>query len=268
MFKGDLGNRIAHVKRIIGQFDSVLLGFSGGVDSTLLLALCREILAEQVMAITVKHQAVDDEEMAESTKLARMLGAKHQVLDLSSTFGPIFRSNPSNRCYLCKRLIYQALLKQAQDHGWAAVLDASQADDLETDRPGLRALAELGIITPFKTAGLGKRDIRHISKLMDLPTYNKPAQPCWATRFPPGESIYPEKLHMVKKAESYLSELGLQNQRVRFCNGTACIEATPDSVAELFHAGVLAGLCGAFETVGFTGVYLDLPACLKRAPGP
>jgi uncharacterized protein len=259
-----LKEKFSCLKAIIRQNESVLVAFSGGVDSTLLLAVCHEVLADRVMAVTVRHSAVDEDEIADATKLARMLGVNHHILDVGLAFKPIFEVNPANRCYLCKQAIFQLLLARARQYGIETVMDASQADDLEEDRPGLQALAELGIITPLKVAGLGKRDIRRISKYMGLPTHDKPARPCLATRFPPGESIHKDKLIMVKQAESYLSELGLQNHRVRFRDGEARIEVPLNSVAGLLDADTVSALSTAFRAIGFSGIFLDLPGCLSR----
>lgn len=266
--EGVLQDKLSCLKAIIRQYRSVLVAFSGGVDSTFLLAVCREVLPDRVMAVTATHSAIEEDEISGAAKLAQMLGVNHRILDLDPAFRPLLEANPANRCYHCKRLIFRALLDQAGQCGVETVMDASQVDDAVGERPGLRALAELGICIPLKRAGLGKRDIRVISEYMGLPTYNKPARPCLATRFPAGEPIRRDTLTMVVRAESYLAELGLQNHRVRFDGGGARIEAPLDSVSVLFDADAASALSAAFKAIGFSAVYLDLPGCLGRQNDP
>jgi len=253
-----LTNKLNSLKAIIRQYQRVLVAFSGGVDSTLLLTVCNQVLPDGVTAVTVKTIAHPEKEIRQAAELAQRLGVKHYTLDAGVISRPIFEENPVNRCYFCKRLLFKLLLSEARIQNIDAVLDGSHLDDREEERPGIRALQELGIASPFKQAGLGKTDIRLISKQLGLPVHDKPAQPCLATRFLPGERIDEHKLSMVELAEDYLARQGLVNHRVRYRNGEARIEATSEGMAKLMDMDSIQAHREALLVLGFSGICLDL----------
>ena len=250
--------KLDRLKSRIKPYRSVLVAYSGGVDSTLLLSVSAQVLGSEVTAVTVRHMAHSDEEMLAARQLTQALGVRHHILDASAACRPLFNQNDAERCYLCKRLIFEMLLAEAGRYDIEAVLDGSHTEDLTEERPGMRALAELGIAMPLREAGLNKRDIRLISKYLSLPTYNKPARPCLATRFPPGEAIDDSKLQMVQKAETYLAGLGIEDCRVRYRDGEARIETTRAGLSILLDMGILTGLDETLSAIGFSGVLLDL----------
>lgn len=250
--------KLDRLKTVVGKYRSVLVAYSGGVDSTLLLALSAQVLGTRVTAVSVRHLAHSGEEILAAARLAGNMGVRHFVMDATAASQPIFNRNPAERCYLCKRLIYEMLLAEAQNQNIEVVLDGSHGDDMEDERPGLRALNELGIAMPLKEAGLNKHDIRSISKYMDLPNYNQPARPCLATRFATGERIDLRKLEMVKLGEDYLKNLGIRDFRVRYRDGEARIETAREEIGMLLSLEVVDALNRAFSDLGFKGVFLDL----------
>ena len=255
-----LAEKLNCLKKIIGQYQRILVAFSGGVDSTLLLTVCNQVLPGRVTAVTVKTIADREKEIRQAAELAQSLGVRHYTLDATEISRPIFAENPVNRCYFCKRLIFERLQAEARSQDIDAVVDGSHLDDREEERPGIRALRELGIVTPFKQAGLDKNDIRLISKQLGLPTHDKPAQPCLATRFLPGERIDESKLSMVELAEDYLARQGLVNHRVRYRNGEARIETNSEGMAKLLDINTIDALREALLALGFSGICLDLNA--------
>ncbi len=245
------------LRSIIQPYRSALVAFSGGVDSTLLLTVTKQVLGSAVTAVTVRHMAHSEEEMLAAVEIAHGLGVRHHILDVTTVSRRIFETNPIDRCYHCKRLIFEMLLAEAREHDMQTVLDGSHAGDLEQDRPGLRALKELGISMPLQEAGLNKADIRLISRHLGLSTHDKPARPCLATRFLPGETIDQQKLGMIQKAESYLAGLGLYDCRVRFRNGEARIETTREGMDLLLNLEVVDAVNDVFSKLGFSGILLD-----------
>lgn len=250
--------KLDRLKTVVGQYQSALVAYSGGVDSTLLLALSAQVLGTGVTAVTVRHLAHSEEDILAASRLAADIGVSHFVIDATTASQTIFNLNPVERCYLCKRLIYEMLLAEAQKLNIEVVLDGSHGDDMEDERPGLQALSELGIAMPLREAGLNKIDIRSISKCLGLPNYDQPARPCLATRFTTGERIDVKKLEMVKLGEDYLKSLGIRDFRVRYRDGEARIETVREEIGILLNTEVIDALNRAFTALGFTGVFLDL----------
>jgi uncharacterized protein len=251
-----LNAKLDKLKRRLSELDSLLVAFSGGVDSTFLMSFARDVLGDEVTAVTVSTAFHDPRELEEARRLAETLGTRHITTTLDILAEPDVITNPPNRCYFCKKAIMGELLQIARDEGIAHVAEGSNADDAEAYRPGIRALAELGIISPLRDAGLDKADIRELSRRMGLPTWDKPAAPCLATRFPYGYEISRGDLERVLAAEEYLEKRGLQRLRVRDYGDTARIEVAPEDINELIE--YRNEIVDNLKALGYTYVTLDL----------
>lgn len=219
-----LDEKYGRLRGILSRMGPVLVAFSGGTDSTFLARAAAEVLGSRVLAVTVVSSLMPEAEIKEAVLLARRIKVRHR--SVRQRLGKAVRNNAPDRCYLCKKKIFSGLLKLARRLGFACVVDGSNTDDLADYRPGTRALRELGIRSPLREAGLGKRDIRRLSRRMGLPTWDKPALACLASRFPYGEGLTDRKLRTVERAEAALRALGLSQLRVRH-HGELCRIETP-----------------------------------------
>jgi uncharacterized protein len=217
----------------LGSLGSACLAYSGGVDSTFLAAVAAEVLGRKFLAVTAVSETYPESERREAGRLARRLGFRHRFIKTSELGIPGFSANPPDRCYHCKRELFGKLVGLARRGGFAALLDGQNADDIADYRPGARAAAELGVLSPLKAAGLAKREIRELSREMGLPTWKKPAQACLASRVPYGQAITVGKLRRIAAAEEFLRGLGLGQLRVRDHDRLARIEVPPADVARL-----------------------------------
>ena len=248
--------KLGLLKRILADMEGVLIACSGGVDSTFLLRVALEVLGENVLAVTAKSPIHPASESAAAGELARRLGARHLFVETDELDDPEFARNPPERCYLCKRSLFARLKELAEEHGLTEVLEGSNYDDLGEHRPGLRALRELGVRSPLAEAGLTKAEIRALSRQMGLPTWDKPAQACLATRFPYGELLTPEKLRRVEEAEEFLRSLGLGQLRVRTHDLLARIEVSQNEMPRLLHEA--GRVVEELKKLGYTYFTLDL----------
>lgn len=239
--------------------DSVLVAFSGGVDSTLLLKVAIDTLGqERVVAFTEDSPLHQAWEMVEAKSLAAQLKVRHIIVTADELAISEFVANPPNRCYLCKRVLYGDCQSRAAELGLQQVIDGSTADDLHDYRPGRQALSELGIRSPLCEAGLGKEEIRAASRALGLPTWNKQALACLASRFPYGVEITRERLRQVEACETYLRDLGLSTFRVRYHHEVARIEVAESDLPRMVDPEVRSSLVDFFRQAGFTYVTLDL----------
>ena len=245
------------LESILAAAGSVVLGYSGGVDSTLLLRKSLDVLGpENVLAITAASATYADEEVDEAVRLAEWLGAPHERLRSTELEDEGFLLNPPERCYYCKADLYGDLVAIASARGFRAVIDGSHAEDALDFRPGLRALDERGVLSPLKEAGFTKADIRDLSRKLELPTADKPANACLASRFPYGEAITTEKLGRVGRAERVLREAGFPVVRVRHHGDVARIEVPPEDRPRL--VATAEGIVARLKELGYVWVACDL----------
>lgn len=260
--------KYARLKEIIQNLGSVLVAFSGGVDSTFLLRVARDVLGDRAAAITIDAPFHSRYEIGEAQRLAAATGARHLQLDVHGLQVDGLDGNPPDRCYLCKKAVFSLCREQMLAGGFRFLVDGSNADDVHDYRPGRRALAELEVRSPLLEAGLEKTEIRELSRMLGLDTWDKPALACLLTRFPHGERITVERLAMVEQCEEYLRSRGFGMFRVRAHGETARIELLPAELERMLAADVRAGVAEFFHAAGFRYVSLDLDGYRCGAMNP
>lgn len=246
------------LKVIVREMGSLLVAFSGGVDSTLLLKVAHDELGDHAAAITIDAPFHSRHEIEEARRLARELGVRHFILHTHDREIEGLDANPPDRCYICKKEVFGLCLEMARQNGFAVLADGSNTDDLKDYRPGRRALEELGVASPLLQAGFTKSDIRELSRILGLETSEKPALACLLTRFPHGEDITTHRLGMVEQCEDYLRQKGFGLFRVRAHGGTARIEVTGDELSRLVETGMREEVTAFFHDAGFAFVTVDM----------
>ncbi|MBQ6163046.1 MAG: ATP-dependent sacrificial sulfur transferase LarE [Clostridia bacterium] len=239
-------------------FGSVAVAFSAGVDSTFLLYAARQALGENVLAVTARSASFPRRELNEAVAFCGKNGITQVLIDSDEQEIDGFRRNPPDRCYLCKRALFEKIIAVANERGIPVVAEGSNLDDEGDYRPGMRAIAELGVRSPLREVGLTKSEIRALSREFGLPTWNKPSFACLASRFVYGETISDGKLRMVEQAEQLLLDLGFRTVRVRIHGTLARIETSPEEIARLADPEMREKIVPAFKSFGFTYVSLDL----------
>lgn len=240
------------------RLGSTAVAFSGGVDSAYLLHMAHETLGDRAIAVTVRASAFPRRETAEAEDFCARRGIRQVWVDLDVLEIPGFAENPPDRCYLCKRQLFRRIQDVAAEQGMAIVSEGSNLDDEGDYRPGMRAIAELGVASPLRTAGLTKADIRALSREAGLPTWAKPSLACLASRFVYGESITREGLERVDRSEQLLAELGFTQARVRVHGTMARIELLPEEFPRLLEPENRTRVVQTLRGLGFSYVALDL----------
>ena len=250
--------KLENLKESIRRMGSLAVAYSGGVDSTFLLKVAHDVLDANVIAVTARSSTYPEREFREATDFAQKIGVRHRVIVSEELDIAGFADNPVDRCYFCKRELFTKILDVARQSGLQYVADGSNIDDLGDYRPGMRAVMELGIVCPLKDAGMGKNDIRILSKEMNLPTWDKPAFACLSSRFPYGQKITREKLDVIDKMEQFLMDSGFRQVRVRHHGDMARIEVSAEERRKFFDTGLMDRIHEKFRQFGFAYVALDL----------
>jgi pyridinium-3,5-biscarboxylic acid mononucleotide sulfurtransferase len=250
--------KLARMRASLGELGSALVAFSGGVDSTFVLKVAVEVLGEQAVALTAISASVAPEERLEAVRLAKLLGARHVLVDSAELDNPAYRQNPTDRCYFCKSELYALCERSRVELGLVAVVDGFNADDTKDHRPGHRAAQEARVHSPLAEAGLTKDEIRALSHAAGLPTWDKPAMPCLASRIPYGTVVTEERLFQVGSSESELRALGLRTFRVRYHGDIARLEVSAEELPRFADAAFRERVNAALRAHGFKYVALDL----------
>jgi len=249
-------DKVTRLHRILADIGSCVIAYSGGVDSTFLAKNAFDVLGDKALAVTATSSTYPVQELEDAKRFAKHIGISHLVISSEELDIKEFIHNTPDRCYYCKKELFQKLHTIAQNHHLAFVIDGSNADDMNDYRPGARARNELGVRSPLQEAGLTKQEIREFSCSLHLESAEKPALACLASRIPYGTGITKERLKQIEAAESYLHSLGVHQCRVRYHSDIARIEVTPNEVPMILTN--TNAIVNRFKHLGFTYITLDL----------
>lgn len=246
------------LKSIIKDCGKIAIAFSGGVDSTFLTKVAKDVLGENAVAVTICSILVTDDELKEADDFCKAENIEHLIYNADVLSIPGFENNPPDRCYICKKAIFTNVQNLVGERGISVIAEGTNVDDDGDYRPGMRAIKELGVRSPLKEAGLTKAEIRELSCMLGLKTWNKPSCACLASRFAYGEVINKDKLDMIYSAECYIRSLGFEQFRVRLQDGIARIELRPADIQKFIENGIKDKVSEKLHALGFKYVSLDL----------
>lgn len=253
-----MDGKFEHLKEIIQATRGVLVAFSAGVDSTLLLKVAHGVLGERAVAFTAASPTAPPGELESAKELTRAFGCRHIIRDSHELGNPSFVQNPANRCFFCKDEMYRICRTEADRLGLAVVVDGTNLDDLKDHRPGLKSASLWKVRHPLIEAEMTKDDIRRYSRFLRLPTWDKPSSPCLSSRFPYGTEITLERLQRIAACEVFLRQLDFREFRVRYHGDLARIELTQQEINRFFDPAIRQAVVEKFKEVGFSYVSLDL----------
>ena len=253
-----LDAKLDRMRAIFAPMRSLIVAFSGGVDSTLVLKVAHDALGDSVLALTTTSPTMPDDDRDSALAMARLIGARHLVVESNELEIPGYAANPLNRCYLCKHNLFTVCEAKAAHLGIEEIVDGLNLDDLHDYRPGMQAASEKRVRHPLVEAEMTKADVRALSRSMGLPTWDRPASPCLSSRFPYGMEITPEGLAKVAAGEKLLHSMGFAVARVRYHGEVARLELEQSQIARIFERPIRETIDREFKKIGFRFVAIDL----------
>jgi uncharacterized protein len=253
-----LDAKLTKMRAIFSPMRSVIVAFSGGVDSTFVLKVAYDTIGDRVLALTTTSPTMPDEDRESALTMAQVIGARHLIVESNELEIPGYSANPLNRCYLCKHNLFTVCEAKAAELGIDNIVDGLNLDDLHDYRPGMQAASEKRVRHPLVEAELSKAEIRELSRAMRLPTWDRPASPCLSSRFPYGTEITPEGLAKVAAGERILHAMGFKVARVRFHGEVARLELERSEMERIFETQIRDAVDREFKKIGFRFVAIDL----------